>query len=241
VDSTRRSSSARAVGARPHESPLDDWLGDISDDDWSEQTTERVARRRATSAQGEPIVSAGEVREDSGSARPLPARPVAAAESRRAVIERRRLAAGVVLAMVLGVGVGIPVVLLTGGEQATVTQPTTATTTGPTDTSPETTPAATPTTPTETTDTATTAAAAFSLPEGVKLQREGENDPALVRQLQEALADAGFGPGSADGTFGEQTEAAVVAFQQANGLSVDGRVGPETAAALNDALASARG
>ena len=34
-----------------------------------------------------------------------------------------------------------------------------------------------------------------------------------------------------------QTEAAVVAFQEANGLSVDGRVGPETAAALNGALA----
>jgi peptidoglycan hydrolase-like protein with peptidoglycan-binding domain len=30
----------------------------------------------------------------------------------------------------------------------------------------------------------------------------------------------------------------VVAFQQANGLSVDGRVGPETAAALNSALAT---
>jgi Putative peptidoglycan binding domain len=240
VPSTRRSSSARAVGARPNESPLDDWLGDISDDDWSEPGTERAARRRAAPSRGEPSVSTGELGHRSGSAPPPPARPVAAAEARRPVVERRRLIAGVVLAVVLGVGIGIPVVLLTGGEQATVTQPT-STTTGPTDTSPETTPARTPTTPTEQTDTTTktgSAAAEFTLPEGVKLQREGENDRALVSQLQEALADAGFDPGSADGTFGEQTEAAVVAFQQANGLSVDGRVGPETAEALNQALAS---
>ena len=78
---------------------------------------------------------------------------------------------------------------------------------------------------------------AFALPEGTKLQL-GENDPAVVRELQRALSRAGFDPGSADGTFGPLTEAAVVAFQQANGLSVDGRVGPETAAALNSALES---
>ena len=43
--------------------------------------------------------------------------------------------------------------------------------------------------------------------------------------------------GSSQPSAPEQTEAAVVAFQQANGLAVDGRVGPETAAALNSALA----
>ncbi len=59
----------------------------------------------------------------------------------------------------------------------------------------------------------------------------------MVTDLQEALTAAGYNPGAADGTFGEQTEAAVVAFQEANGLAVDGRVGPETAAALNAALA----
>jgi len=59
-----------------------------------------------------------------------------------------------------------------------------------------------------------------------------------VRELQQALTAAGYDPGPADGTYGEQTEAAVVAFQQSNGLSVDGRVGPETAAALNSALAT---
>jgi hypothetical protein len=239
VHETRRTSSARATRAAPTESPLDDWLGEVSDDDWSEQATERAAHRRGTSAHEELPVPAGELLPDSGSAQPPPARPGAAVEARRAVIERRRLLGGVVLAVLLGVGIATPVVLLTGGEQATVTQPTT-TTTAPTETGPETTPATTPTTPTQPTDTTTTPAdaASFTLPEGAKLQREGENDPELVSQLQEALAEAGFDAGPADGTFGEQTEAAVVAFQQANGLSVDGRVGPQTAEALNEALAS---
>jgi murein L,D-transpeptidase YcbB/YkuD len=228
---------------RQSTSSLDDWLGEISDDDWSEKPTARASQRAPTRTR-EPGVREGIPPYDTTGARAAPVRPVAVVEARRAVIERRRLAAVVVLAIVLGIGIATPVVLLTGGEQATVTQPTVTvtTTTAPTQTSPETNPATTPSTPTQPTDTTTTdAAAAYTLPAGVKLQREGENDPELVSELQEALLEAGFAPGSADGTFGEQTEAAVVAFQQANGLSVDGRVGPETAEALNQALASSRG
>jgi g-D-glutamyl-meso-diaminopimelate peptidase len=51
------------------------------------------------------------------------------------------------------------------------------------------------------------------------------------------LTSAGYDPGPVDGTFGAKTEAAVTAFQQDNGLSADGVVGPETASALNSALA----
>jgi peptidoglycan hydrolase-like protein with peptidoglycan-binding domain len=60
----------------------------------------------------------------------------------------------------------------------------------------------------------------------------------VVSQLQQALASAGYEPGSVDGSYGKQTEAAVTAFQQDNGLAADGVVGPETAAALNSALSS---
>jgi Putative peptidoglycan binding domain len=220
-------------------SSLDDWLGEVSDDDWSEQPAERAARRRATPVYQDLPAPAGEFSHDYGSARPPPARPVAAAGTRRGVVQRRRLAAGVVLAVLLGIGIATPVVLLSGGEQATVTQPTvTVTTTQPVVTSPTPEPGTTTTSPTtEPTTTPTEGAPAFVLPAGTKLQREGENDPVVVSQLQEALVDAGYDPGPADGTYGRQTEAAVVAFQQANGLSVDGRVGPETAEALNQALA----
>lgn len=57
-----------------------------------------------------------------------------------------------------------------------------------------------------------------------------------VRQLQQALLNAGFDPQGVDGVFGPLTQAAVIAFQQARGLEVDGVVGPQTAGALGIAL-----
>jgi len=55
---------------------------------------------------------------------------------------------------------------------------------------------------------------------------------AKVSDIQQALLAAGFNPGPIDGEFGPHTQAAVVAFQLANGLLPDGEVGPSTAAAL---------
>jgi peptidoglycan hydrolase-like protein with peptidoglycan-binding domain len=49
-----------------------------------------------------------------------------------------------------------------------------------------------------------------------------------VRQLQEALKEAGHDPGPIDGEFGPATEAAVRAFQQEKGIAVDGIVGDIT-------------
>ena len=228
-----------AVGTRPDEQLLDDWLGDLSDEDWSENAAERAERRRATPAYHELAVPEGDVGRDPTADRPAQAAPVAAAHAHRSVIERRRAIAGLGLAAVLGLGVVIAVLFLRGGAQAPVTsvaQPATTTPT-PAATNPSSTPTTPSTTPTTTTPPtpSTSGSSTFTLPEGTKL-RLGEGDPAVIKELQQALSTAGYEPGKPDGTFGQLTEAAVIAFQQANGLSPDGIVGPETASALNSAV-----
>lgn len=58
----------------------------------------------------------------------------------------------------------------------------------------------------------------------------------LVTEAQQKLEAAGNSPGSIDGWFGPNTEAAVTAFQTAKGLQVDGVVGNQTWAALDGDL-----
>jgi lysozyme family protein len=53
-----------------------------------------------------------------------------------------------------------------------------------------------------------------------------------VRTVQERLQALGHYQGAVDGDFGPQTRGAVVAFQQARGLTADGIVGPATWGAL---------
>ncbi|MDO4867809.1 MAG: spore cortex-lytic enzyme [Clostridia bacterium] len=53
-----------------------------------------------------------------------------------------------------------------------------------------------------------------------------------VTAVQKKLIQWGYLTGSADGKYGEKTREAVRTFQRRNGLSVDGRVGPATAAAM---------
>ena len=53
-----------------------------------------------------------------------------------------------------------------------------------------------------------------------------------VRKIQQTLAHKGFDPGGIDGLMGRRTETAIRRFQAANGLSVDGIVGPTTWKAL---------
>lgn len=54
-----------------------------------------------------------------------------------------------------------------------------------------------------------------------------------VRQVQQRLKTLGYLSGSADGDFGDLTEAAVMAFQSVNGLYADGIVGKNTLNKLN--------
>lgn len=61
--------------------------------------------------------------------------------------------------------------------------------------------------------------------------REGDSGPDVVA-LQKRLRERSFSPGAIDGNFGPGTEAAVLAFQNSEGLLADGVVGPRTAAAL---------
>ena len=53
-----------------------------------------------------------------------------------------------------------------------------------------------------------------------------------IRTLQTMLNALGYRCGRADGVFGDKTKAAVMAFQRANGLKVDGIVGRATKARL---------
>lgn len=53
-----------------------------------------------------------------------------------------------------------------------------------------------------------------------------------VNWLQEQLKAHGYEPGSIDGIFGRNTEKAVITFQTAKGLKVDGIAGVKTKAAL---------
>ena len=62
------------------------------------------------------------------------------------------------------------------------------------------------------------------------LKRDSSGSAVLA--LQQRLKDLGFDPKGVDGHFGPGTVRAVRAFQKANGLGVDGKVGPDTSAAL---------
>lgn len=54
-----------------------------------------------------------------------------------------------------------------------------------------------------------------------------------VRVLQRRLADRGFAPGPIDGLYGPLTTRAVIGFQAAHGLRMDGVAGPETLTRLH--------
>jgi len=73
------------------------------------------------------------------------------------------------------------------------------------------------------------------------LLKFGNRGTAVVK-LQQALKEKGFSPGSVDGIYGKMTENAVIKFQQANQLRIDGISGRETQGRLfSAAIVAARG
>ena len=59
-------------------------------------------------------------------------------------------------------------------------------------------------------------------------------------QVQLLLSYLGYGPGDPDGIAGEKTRGAIRAFQQAEGLAVDGTAGDRTQAMLREAVFQGR-
>ncbi len=69
---------------------------------------------------------------------------------------------------------------------------------------------------------------------------EAATTTAENRTIQTKLKRWGYYKGAIDGIYGSQTRQAVRYFQSKNGLSVDGIVGPKTAAALGMTLSSSQ-
>ena len=62
----------------------------------------------------------------------------------------------------------------------------------------------------------------------------------VVVEIQTALAEYGYYQGAIDGVYGTETIAAVQQLQTDLGITADGRFGPETANAFNDAVANGK-
>ena len=59
-------------------------------------------------------------------------------------------------------------------------------------------------------------------------QQDVATEHPLMKDIQIALKNAGYDPGSTDGKMGKKTRTAIKDFQKANGLDADGKVGKKT-------------
>jgi peptidoglycan hydrolase-like protein with peptidoglycan-binding domain len=66
----------------------------------------------------------------------------------------------------------------------------------------------------------------------------GDKAATIVTEVQTVLTEYGYYDGEIDGSYGPETQAAVKELQQDLGVTVDGRVGPETVTAFNVAVAN---
>lgn len=77
-----------------------------------------------------------------------------------------------------------------------------------------------------------------SVPGPATVYAEGQPNmvAAKVKEIQTALAAAGYSPGEADGVYGPATTNAMADFQRSHGLIEDGEYGPQTAELLGVVL-----
>ena len=128
VNETRpRRASGREVGSERPDDPRDDWLGDVSDDDWSAGPTETVSRPRPS------------VPDDGFADEPVSSRPARTSGANRSAVARRRLIAGALLVGLIGLAGVVAVVLLRGDDSSTtpVSQPVASPTTTQTTVDPD--------------------------------------------------------------------------------------------------------
>lgn len=158
-------------------------------------------------------------------------RHVAPAGSRFSVPRTRTAVVAGVVVMVIAAGVGMTSVLSGSGDDteaagAPTTEAPTTTTEAPTTTTTQ----APTTTTTEAPTTTTVATTTTTLPPDpaadgtLELGESGDT----VLALQQRLVELGYWLGEPDGTYGQLTRQAVMAFQKVEGLSRDGVAGPTT-------------
>ncbi|KAA0235363.1 MAG: hypothetical protein JJLCMIEE_01719 [Acidimicrobiales bacterium] len=73
------------------------------------------------------------------------------------------------------------------------------------------------------------------------LQECGDLSKDTVETIQQDLETLGYYDGEIDGECGDETESALIAFQEAEGLTADGKWGPNTEAAMERALSGGGG
>jgi peptidoglycan hydrolase-like protein with peptidoglycan-binding domain len=146
--------------------------------------------------------------------------------------QKRAAVVGGVAVMLLAAGLGTSSILSSADETetdgssptteaTTTTAPPETTTTAPPQTTTTAPPQTTTTLPPETTTTLPPDPAADGT---LRLDESGES----VLALQQRLVDLGYWMGEPDGTYGQLTRQAVMAFQKVEGLSRDGIAGPAT-------------
>ena len=158
-------------------------------------------------------------------------RPAHAARSRLSGRQRTALILAVALVVVAAAGVAVATALGGGGDEtSTADQPTRTTEDQVTTERPTTTttaPTTTTTAPPETTLPPETTTTLPPAPEADGTLELGESGDA-VAALQQRLVDLGYWLGEPDGSYGQLTRQAVMAFQKVEGLGRDGVAGPVT-------------